>query len=261
MSKEIEVIRKNLTAMNDQFKAALPAHVSVSKFTRTAMTAIQTTPALLKADRRSLFAELTKCAQEGLVPDGQEAAIVPFRDQAKYMPMVKGILKKVRNSGELASITAQLVYENDEFEFWIDSDGEHLNHKPKIFGERGKRIGVYALAKTKDGAVYIEVMTEDDIAAIRKSSRGNNTPWNGPFASEMEKKSAIRRLSKRLPMSTDLEMTVKADDDFYDFDEQQADKKTEEKVVAEKTETPSRLEEMLEGSEPIVDATAEDIPV
>ena len=76
------------------------------------------------------------------------------------MSMVGGILKKVRNSGELSSITAQIVYENDEFNYYIDADGEHISHRPNMFGDRGKRIGAYALAKTKDGAIYVEVMTE-----------------------------------------------------------------------------------------------------
>jgi hypothetical protein len=40
----VAVIRQNLTQMAPEFKAALPAHVSVEKFTRVVMTAIQNTP-------------------------------------------------------------------------------------------------------------------------------------------------------------------------------------------------------------------------
>lgn len=255
MANEIQVLRNTLTQMEPEFQAALPEHVSAKKFVRTAMTAIQTTPALMRADRRSLFGELVKCASDGLLPDGQEAAIVPFKDQAKYMPMVKGILKKVRNSGELASITAQVVYENDEFDYWVDTDGEHLTHKPKIFGDRGQKQGVYALAKTKDGGIYVEVLTSDDLKAIESASRGKNTPWSGPFRSEMEKKSAIRRLAKRLPMSTDLEQTIKADDEFYEFN-----KPEEPRERAVVSTTPSQLEQILEESgDPVVDATAEKV--
>jgi recombination protein RecT len=42
----LAVIRQNLTAMEPEFKAALPPHISVEKFKRVAMTAIQNTPAL-----------------------------------------------------------------------------------------------------------------------------------------------------------------------------------------------------------------------
>ena len=113
--------------------------------------------------------------------------------------------------------------------------------------------------KTKDGAVYIEILTVDDIKAIKNSSRGKNGPWSGPFEKEMWKKSAIRRLSKRLPMSTDLEGTIQADDEMYSFEKeetQQPDKDV--------TPKPNRLEALLEKEkeqEPVVEAeVVEDEP-
>jgi recombination protein RecT len=218
----IDEVRVNLDKMKPEFEKALPAHVSVDKLIRTAMTAIQTNPALLRADRRTLFASCLKAATDGLIPDGREAALVTYDTKngtiAGYLPMVGGILKKVRNSGELSSITSQLVYENDEFDYHIDDDGEHVKHKPAIFSQRGKILGVYALAKTKDGATYIEVMNTNEVMAIKECSRAKNGPWSGAFQYEMWRKSAIRRLAKRLPMSTDLEEVIRRDDEFYDLE-------------------------------------------
>ena len=51
----VAVIRQNLQVMQPEFKAALPPHIPPERFTRVAMTAIQNTPALANADRRSLF--------------------------------------------------------------------------------------------------------------------------------------------------------------------------------------------------------------
>ncbi len=215
----IDEIRGNLSKMEAQFKMVLPSHVSCEKFTRIAVTAIQNSPDLLSVDRGSLYSAVMKSAQDGLLPDGREAAIVKFGNQAAYMPMVGGILKKVRNSGELASLAAQIIYEKDAFRFWVDADGEHLTHEPLFFGDRGQKIGVYALAKTKDGAVYIEVLTAADVEAIRNVSRSKDRgPWASAFKEEMWKKSAIRRLSKRLPMSTDLSDVITADDEFVNLD-------------------------------------------
>jgi recombination protein RecT len=256
MSKQIapiDALKKDLQAMQPQFKMALPSHIPVEKFLRVAQTAIQTNPNLVTATRHSLFSACMKLAQQGLLPDGKEAAIVTFKNKqgeniAQDMPMVAGILKKVRNSGELASITSQLVYEKDTFKYWVDADGEHLNHEPNLFGERGKVIGVYALAKTKDGAVYIEVMTADQVKAIKNASRSKDSgPWAGAFEHEMWKKSAIRRLSKRLPMSTDLEVTVTADDNLYDVQPEQTEPTPEPppaKVV--KKNSPKKLAEIIE---------------
>lgn len=217
----VEVVKNDIAKMEPQFQMALPPHIPAKKFVRILHTAVSTNNDLLSADRKSLFAACMKSAQEGLLPDGREAALVTFKDKngnkiVNYMPMVNGILKKVRNSGELSSITAMVVHEKDRFRYWVDADGAHMEHEPVLFGERGNIIGTYALAKTKDGALYIEVMSEEEIRAVRNVSRARDSgPWAGAFADEMRKKSAIKRLSKRLPMSTDLEQTIRSDDELY----------------------------------------------
>lgn len=248
--KPVDALKQTVQSMQPQFKAGLPPHISPEKFVRVVQTAINNTPALAQANRQSFFSAAMKAAQDGLLPDGKEAAFVTFGkgEQAtvQYMPMVGGILKKVRNSGELSMITAQVVFEADKFRYWIDTDGEHIEHEPSLFGDRGKAKGVYALAKTKDGAVYIEFLTVADVMAIKNVSRSKNSgPWAGDFEHEMWRKSAIRRLSKRLPMSTDLEMTIHADDEV--FMPAPAPEPEQEKPADPK---PNRLKNIIKKDEP-----------
>jgi recombination protein RecT len=241
----VDELKRNLKLMEPQFKMALPSHIPVEKFLRVAQTAIQTSPHLLNADRTSLYAACIRCAQDGLLPDGRDAALVPFKDKVQYLPMVGGIIRRAKQSGEISSITSQLVYDKDSFRYWIDSEGEHIEHEPLMFGDRGNLIGVYALAKTKDGDIYIEVMTAEQVEAVKKSSRtAANGPWTGPYFTEMWRKTAIRRLSKRLPMSTELESVITADDSMYDLETKQIEKAKEatpEKVDAAPKKTSSRL--------------------
>ena len=233
-------IEGTLKAMEPDFARTLPPHIKVDKFTRVAQTAILTNPSLLELERNSLFAACLKAAEDGLLPNGKEAALVPFKGKATYMPMVQGILKKVRNSGELQSIMADIAMEGDEFEYWIDENGPHLKHRIDFKkAERGEPVAAYAVAKTKDGGVYIEVMTMEQVKAVKNASRSKDSgPWAGDFADEMAKKTVIRRLSKRLPMSTDLEDTLARDDQFYDF---QGKDKEEDRANAKTDKTPSRL--------------------
>lgn len=217
------VIRQNLTAMAPEFKAALPAHISVDKFTRVAMTAINNNPALAEADRKSLFGSIVRLAQDGLLPDGREAAIVIFNTKkgndwvkaAQAMPMIAGILKKIRQSGDVSKISAQVVYENDQF-VWHLGFNEDVTHVPPPLDQpRGKPIGAYATAVLKDGARLLEVMSLEEIEKVRNVSRSKDKgPWVDWF-SEMARKTVMRRLSKRLPMSTDL-------DDAFERDETMA---------------------------------------
>lgn len=207
-------VKMNLERMSPQFKAALPSHIPVEKFVRIAQTAILSNPNLLKSDRASLYSACVKAAQAGLNCDGSEAALVPFKDQVQFMPMVSGLMKLVRNSGELSTIMSEIVYEKDVFKYWIDSSGQHINHEPLMFGDRGKAIGAYALAKLKDGSLYVEMMSEAQINQVRNVSKSKDFgPWSGAFVYEMWKKTVMRRLIKRLPRSTDLDFALKANDE------------------------------------------------
>jgi recombination protein RecT len=204
----VAVIRQTLTQMAPEFKAALPAHVSEEKFRRVAMTAIQNNPDLQNADRRSLFGAIVRLAQDGLLPDGREAALVMFGNKAQAMPMIAGVLKKVRQSGEVAKVSAQVVYEHDHFlvRYGFDEDVEHV--PPTLDKPRGKPIGAYATAVLKNGEKLLEVMSLEEIEKVRAVSRsGRNGPW-AQWWGEMARKTVMRRLSKRLPMSTDLEEEI-----------------------------------------------------
>lgn len=223
MSNEItpiEAMRGTLTKMSTEFQAALPPQIPVEKFIRTTLTAVQMNPELLTADRRSLLGAAMKAAQDGLLLDGREAAPVIFRTKegpkVQYMPMVGGILKKIRNSGELASISAQVVYENDKFEYELGDD-ERISHKPFLGADRGQAIACYAIAKTKDGAIYREVMSVSDVEKVRAASRaGKFGPW-ADWWDEMAKKTVIRRLAKRLPSSADVDQVMANDLDAAGF--------------------------------------------
>ncbi len=209
----IAVIRQNLQVMAPEFQAALPPHISVEKFTRVAQTAIQNNAQLVNADRRSLFGAIVRLAQDGLLPDGREAALVMFGDKAQAMPMIAGVLKKIRQSGEVAKVSSQVVYENDEFVVSYGFDEDVTHSPPSLDKPRGKAIGAYATAVLKDGSRLLEVMSLEEIEKVRNVSRAkNNGPWKD-WWSEMARKTVMRRLSKRLPMSTDLEEQVFARDE------------------------------------------------
>lgn len=195
------------------FKMSLPPQIPSAKFIRVAQTAIRQNPGLADLDRHSLYAAFHKCAADGLLPDGRDAVITPRKGKAVYMPMVGGICKKARNSGEIKTIGAMLVFENDKYEHWIDETGEHFKHVP-CREESWKQILTYAYCITKDGALFFEEIDEKQMAAIEKQAQENGSAWQGPFKTEMKKKSAIRRLLKyRVPSSTDIDDIIRENDE------------------------------------------------
>lgn len=221
-----------LIELKPELEKVLPAHISSDKFMRVVNTAISMNPDLYDADRRSLFTSCIKCATDGLMPDSREAALVIFNTKKKltengkqverwvkavqYMPMFAGLQKKVRNSGELKELSCNAVYAHDTFRYWIDDAGEHITHEPTL-DEPGAFKAVYCRATTKDGGVYIEVMSRSEVEKIRAVSKSKDSgPWVQWFG-EMARKSVFRRLSKRLPMSTDIERVIRRDDNLYDL--------------------------------------------
>jgi recombination protein RecT len=216
-------IRSTLATMAPEFRSALPAHITPERFIRTAQTALNMNPDIVDCDRRSIYGAVMKAAQDGLVLDGREAALVRFRskagDQCQYMPMVAGILKKARNSGEISTISAHVVYSNDTFNYTLGDD-EKIEHKPCLTGERGKPMLVYAVATFKDGGKQRAIMTVAEIERVRAVSRAKDGgPWV-QWWDEMAKKTVIRRLAKYLPSAADrdedeVQRVVERDDELY----------------------------------------------
>ncbi len=193
-------------AFREQLKMALPNHIPADRFERVALTAVQTNPDLLngqKVDRHSLFGALIRAAQDGLLPDGREGAIVPYKGKAEWQPMVAGIMKKVRNSGEIASWDAFAVFEKDEFERLLGDD-QRIYHKPYEAGDPGQVVGAYSIVTFKDGTKSKDYMPRWRIEKAKKQGFGNSLMWT-QFYDEGAIKTVIKHHAKRLPMSTDLD--------------------------------------------------------
>ena len=91
--------------------------------------------------------------QLGLMPDGKQAAIVPFNDrengkQATLIPMIKGQLMLARRAVPGIVLQAKTVYREDEFEHEEGTE-PFIRHIPNANGSRtdGDIVAVYARAK------------------------------------------------------------------------------------------------------------------
>jgi recombination protein RecT len=209
-TKPADNVRYFLEKMKPQMQLALPKHLTADRLLRVAMTAIQNTPKLLECDRTSLLSAVMMCAQLGLEPDGVlgQAYLIPFGGKVQFIPGYRGLISLARNSGEVASIAAHEVCENDHFAYSFGLN-EKLEHTPAR-GERGEIIYFYAIARFKDGGYHWDVMTKEQVIGIRDKSAGWQTalkykateksPWHNHFV-EMGKKTVIRRIAKYLPMS------------------------------------------------------------
>lgn len=209
-------------AFKDQLKSLLPQHVKTEQFLSVARRGIIGNKALNfeKMNKQTLYSSVLKAAEQGLKLDGEESALVQYGDSVQFMKMIKGVKKQLRNSGEIKEITAEVVYKNDKFEYWVDDNGKHIKHTPEFLNDRGEPMCAYAVITTKDGGRYIKVMTKQEIESVKNASKTGNasfSPWNGAFKTEMWCKTVLRRCAKDAPTSTDLPEVFKDWDEDFDF--------------------------------------------
>jgi recombination protein RecT len=253
-------IAQELGQRVSQFEAALAGSgISPKKFVRVIMTAVALNPELLNCNRRSLMTAALKAASDGLVPDGHDGALVAFDGQVTWMPMVAGVRKKVRRSGDVTSWDVTAVFSKDHFDYEL-GDTPFIRHKPYMAPtlERGtdedeaafnKRLRqhldhgvlthVYSVATIKGGDKSRDVMTRAEVELVRdtyarKNRKGEFSPaWRRSFA-EMAKKTVARRHAKQLPMSSDILGLLSRDDELYDVDRDRADRVQAPRVLSDR---------------------------
>lgn len=205
---------------------ALPQHMSPERLLRIATTTIRTNPKLNICTAQSLLGAIMQCAQLGLEPGILgHAYLVPYRnrkkdengrdagwaDEAQFQIGYKGLIELARRTGQVVSLMANSVHENDEFNFEYGMN-ETLKHVPAL-GDRGKVTKYYAYARLKDGAFNFMVMSREDIERHRdKFSKAKSYgPWVDHF-DEMAKKTVLKALCKYMPISVEFQKAVAMDD-------------------------------------------------
>lgn len=253
-----------LDTRKDDFAAV--SLVDPEKFMRTVKNALMKDPQIAEASTQSVFLECQKAIADGLVLDGREAALTRFKTkrgndwvtEVVYIPMVAGIMKRVRNSGEVASWSAELVYEKEyetgRFVYKAGAD-PHIHHEPIIVGERGPVVAAYSAVKLRDGTYSYEVMNIDQLNGIRnrtKSKRKDGSiagPWQTDVE-EMYRKTVIRRHAKRLPVSSEVLGVTQRIDSMYPDGFEEAEVIQETKPV--RVSAAQKLREAMQKEEPEV---------
>ena len=242
LQRDIEALppKRRVAALLEQHKggilAALPKHLTGERLLKVATIAVTTTPALLECDVPSLVSAIGQCAAMGLEPNTVlgHAYLVPFNTKRKtargeeWVKSVqviigyKGLIDLARRSGRITSISAHEVCANDEFSL-IYGTNERIEHKPAL-GDRGAILGFYAVAQLKDGGYAMEFVARADVDAIMMNSQSatyfdkqtktrklkDGGPWAEHYV-EMGRKTAIRRLSKYLPLSVEFQTAAALD--------------------------------------------------
>ena len=214
--KKMNTFKAFLEERKNVFAEVLPRHLNPSKFLHLALSLARRNPKILQADIVTVASALMTCAELGLEPDVRGLVyLVPYynKKMGTYDLQViigyKGFIDLARRSGQLSTIYAQIVYENDKFKLQYGTSPK-IEHEPSPPDKRGEIKGVYAVSVMKDGSYQFDFMWKDEIEAIRKKAKTDNI-WE-EYWNEMAKKTVIRRLAKLLPLSPEFQKAVTIDE-------------------------------------------------
>lgn len=219
VSSPTKTMQSLIQTMQPQIANALPSVLTPERFTRMALSAISTNPALCQCTPKSFLGAMMTAAQLGVEPNTAlgQAYLIPYRNhgtlECQFQLGYKGLIDLAYRSGEVSIIQAQTVYEHDLFEYELGLDPK-LRHVPAT-SNRGKAIAYYAMFKTKDGGFGFEVMSADDVREhaqkYSKAYSSGSSPWKSNF-DEMAKKTVLKRALKYAPLRSDFVKQVVQDE-------------------------------------------------
>lgn len=213
----------------------LPEHKrrdAASRLLNIAYTSATKNSELLKCTPDSIIAGVVEAAQLGLSVDGVlgHAYLVPYRSRDRTLAQMqigyRGYVALAYRSDRVDAISAEVICENDYFEYQEGSEAKLVHRKPLGFEldedgkiklypngdpvprERGMVVGAYALASLRGATRPImRVLNIAEILQHRNSSKAwqafdkgliKSTPWVEHFEA-MARKTAIRAASSALP--------------------------------------------------------------
>lgn len=212
MSTSLTRPRQDMRAFADLMKARQSAmaavaanHLDPERVTRIVLGCVAKTPKLQDCTVQSIVRSVMQSVELGLEPGSAlgQAYLVPFGNECTLIIGYRGLLDLMRRTGDVASVTAQAVYDGDEIEVEFGLE-EKLRHVPIGEPEPDKLKGAYAVVRFRDGSHQMGYMTRKQIESIRKRSRaGNSGPWVTDYA-EMARKTVLRNVAKWCPMSSEM---------------------------------------------------------
>lgn len=227
-SKKPLTLKEWITTMESDIRKALPRVMTVERFTRIALTAVNINPKLGDCTPKSFMAALMTAAQLGLEPNTPlgQAYLIPYENnrlnlrtnkwekvlEVQFQIGYKGLIELAHRSGQFQVIQAHEVHANDKFVYELGMNPVLL-HVPAL-ENRGDVILYYAMYRLANGGYGMEVMSKSDVAAHRakySKTSSSKTPWNTDFDA-MAKKTVLKQLLKYAPISVEFVRDLVQDD-------------------------------------------------
>jgi recombination protein RecT len=209
-----------IEAHRKSFALVLPSHLTPEHWVRLAQGVLrrdQKLSAVAQKNPGSFLSALLDCARLGLEP-GDTYHLVPFGSEVQGIVDYTGEIELIYRAGAVSTVTAEVVYQNDVFEFQL-GEMDRPRHTPPVnpttgkpdwfTTPRGPMVGAYGYAVLKDGAVSrVPIMDREQLAQIQAISKNQNL-WK-QWPDRMWRKTIVHQLAKWVPSSAEYRQQVLA---------------------------------------------------
>lgn len=187
---------KQLLELNkESIAAVIPSYLTPEKILKVVMLTAMSNPDLFECTKESILKAVMISAQTGIPIGPRSGHLVPFNKkvkargnvpehwvkEAQFIPDYRGLIGQAKRCGAITKAEAHLVYIDDAFEIDWGNEDKPLTHKPNFFSAKREQkdiVAAYFRAKLPDGDYQYEVMTKNELDAIRKRSKSaENGPW------------------------------------------------------------------------------------
>ena len=222
----VETVLEMVSNYQTQGGLKLPNNYSAENSVRAAWLLLQDVtaksgpdylPALKVCTAQSIANALMKMVLQGLNPNKRQCSFIAYGNKLTLQREYAGSIAIAKRNG-MKNITANVVYEGDEFEFVLDTETglkkivKHVQTLTTMAS--GKIVGAYAFVEMEDGRKSVEVMTMAQVqAAWNQGPTKGQSPAHKNFPDQMAMKTVINRAVKILINSSD-------DSDLFTDDEE-----------------------------------------
>jgi recombination protein RecT len=209
-------------------------------------------PVLTSCTKESIANSLLDMVVQGLSPLKKQCAFVSFGGKLTLVREYPGNIALAKRFGGVKSVTANVIYAGDEFEYSIDSKtGIKMvtKHVQKLENIDKEIKGAYATLILNDDSTYVDIMSimQIKMSWLQGFAKGQS-PAHKSFTGEMAKKTVISRACKLFVSSSD-------DSGVYEEGEEK-EKEEKEKIAemnfddAEEIKQETKIEEVVEQTKP-----------
>ena len=179
-------------------------------------------PRLMESDAGTVQDAVINVAAVGLSlnPASGYAYLIPEYDKKRKVQVCqlrvsfRGLIKLATDTGAISWVKAEVVKEQDTFEFRGISSMPLHHMNP--FVDRGQTIGAYCVAETNSGKILVDTIARVELDHIKSCAKTPHV-WDQWF-DEMAKKAIIKRAAKQWPKNKETEQLNEAIQVINDYE-------------------------------------------